>query len=202
VRAARPPLREAPPVLDASLPFLRRLSQLVAPSAVPALVADLGPTVRSLATLEPRLDDLFALVAPVTACVRDHALPVLNAKLDDGPLSSGQRVWEEFVHASGGLVSSSQNFDGNGFNTRFSFGLGQDVVATGTGEQQNLAFGQYSGSRPTKPTRRPPFDPSAPCEDQALPHLEAPAHQATTRTVARLSNPQLAELARTLLEGK
>jgi virulence factor Mce-like protein len=201
-KAARTPLRAAPPVLDASLPFLRRIAQLVAPTAVPALVADLGPTVRSLAALEPRLDDLFALVSPVTACVRDHALPVLNAKVDDGALSSHQSVWEEIVHTATGLTASSQNFDGNGFNTRFSFGLGPDVVATGSGEQQNLAFGQYSGSRPTKPNQRPPFNPKAPCEDQAQPNLAAPAHQATTRTVAHLSNAQLAELARALLEGK
>jgi virulence factor Mce-like protein len=201
VRTARRPLREAPPVLDASLPFLARVSQLVAPSAVPALVSDLGPTIRSLAQLEPRLDDLFGLVAPVTACVRTHALPVLNAKLDDGALSSGQRVWEEFLHSATGLVSSSQNFDGNGFDTRYSFGLGPDVVATGTGEQQNLAFGQYQGSRPTKPAQRPPFNPKAPCEDQVLPRLSAPAHQATGRTVAHLSEAQLAAVARELLGG-
>ena len=202
VDTARTPLRAAPPVLDASLPFLREVAALVAPNAVPALTADLGPTVRSLAELEPRLDDLFSLVSPVTACVRDHALPVLNAKLDDGKLSSGQRVWEEFLHAPTGLTASSQNFDGNGFSTRFSFGLGPDVVATGSGEQQNLAFGNYSGSRPTKPKERPPFNPNAPCEDQALPNLSAAAHQATTRTVAHLSSDQLAQLANALVGEK
>ena len=202
VRTARTPLREAPPVLDASLPFLRQVALLVAPSAIPALTADLGPTIRSLAQLEPRLVDLVSLVAPVTACVRDHALPVLNAKLDDGALSSNPRVGEEILHTSTGLASASQNFDGNGFTTRFSFGLGPDVVATGTGEQRNLAFGQYSGSRPTKPKERPPFKPEAPCEDQAQPNLAAPAHGATTRTVARLSRAQLAELGKALLEGR
>ena len=75
------------------------------------------------------------------------------------------------------------------------------VVASGSGEQQHLSFGQYSGSRPTKPKQRPPFNPKAPCEDQALPNLSAPAHQATTRTVAHLSQPQLAEIAKALLEG-
>jgi virulence factor Mce-like protein len=201
-KAARGPLEIAPPVLDASLPFLHRVAQLVAPGAVPALVNDLGPTVRSLAQLEPRLDDLFSLVAPVTSCVTTHVLPVLNAKLDDGALTSHQTVWEEFLHAATGLTSASQNFDGNGFTTRFSFGLGPDVVATGTGEQQNLAFGQYSGSRPTKPAKRPPFNPNAPCEDQALPNLSAPAHQSTARTVGHLNRAQLTELAEALLEGK
>ncbi len=202
VETARTPLRAAPPVLDASIPFLREVAALVAPDMVPALTADLGPTVRSLAEIEPKLDDLFSLVGPVTACVRDHALPVLNAKVDDGALTSGQRVWEEFIHAPTGLVASSQNFDANGFNTRYSFGIGPDVVATGTGEQQNLAFGQYSGSRPAKPAKRPPFNPTAPCEDQAVPNLSAPAHQATGRTVAHLDRAQLTEIAKALLEGK
>jgi phospholipid/cholesterol/gamma-HCH transport system substrate-binding protein len=195
-RAAQRPLRQSPPVLDDALPFLRRVAALMAPKAVPALVDDLGPTVRSLALLEPRLDELFGLVSPVTACVRTHALPVLRSKVDDGALSSGQTVLDEFLHAAGGLVSSSQNFDGNGFTTRFGFGLSQDVVASGSGEQQTFALGQYQGSRPTKPAQRPPFNPNAPCEDQPLPNLAAPAHNATTRTVGRLSPSQIRDLAR------
>src|SRR5204863_8114138 len=183
----------------ASLPFLRRLSDVVEPGALPALTADLRPAVRSLAALESPLDELFGLVSPVTACVRDHALPVLDSKLDDGALSSGQTVLDEFLHAASGLVSSSQNFDGNGFTTRFSFGTGQDLVATGTGEQQNLAFGQYTGSRPTKPAQRPPFRPGAACEDQALPNLAAAAHAATTRTVAHLSTSDLRLIAKAVL---
>jgi virulence factor Mce-like protein len=198
VRAAYRPLRQAPPVLDDAVPFLRRASALVAPGQLPALVADLRPTVRTLAALEPRLDELLGLVSPVVSCVRDNALPVLNSKLDDGQLSSGQTVIEEFLHSSSGLVSSSQNFEGNGFDTRDSFGTGQDVVAAGSGARQTLALGQYEGSRPTKPAQRPPFRPSARCEDQPLPNLAAPAHAATTRTVARLSGKQIADLAKVI----
>jgi hypothetical protein len=120
---------------------------------------------------------------------------VLQSKVDDGSLSSGQTVIDEFLHASTGLVSSSQNFDGNGFSTRFSFGTGQDLVASGSGEQQTFALGQYQGSRPTKPAQRPPFRPNAPCEDQQLPDLAAPAHAATTRTVGRLDGAQVRRLA-------
>ena len=49
---------------------------------------------------------------------------------------------------------------------------------------------------------RDPFNPKARCEDQPLPNLNAPAHQATTRTVAHLSSSQLAEVAKALLEGR
>src|SRR5204862_6349534 len=120
-RAVRPALRQSPATLDAAVPFLRRAGELVAPRALPALVADLRPTIRTLADLEPGLGDLFDLLAPVTACVRDHALPVLNARLDDGALSTGQKVIAEVLHSAAGLTSASQNFDGTGVNTRFSF---------------------------------------------------------------------------------
>ena len=198
-RTVRAPLREAPLVLDAALPFLRETAALVAPSRLPALVRDLRPTVRTLAQLEQQLDELFPLVATVAGCVRTNALPVLNSRLDDGELSSGQRVWEEYLHAANGLVSSSQNFDGNGFNTRFSFGLSQTVVATGAGEQQRVALGAYQGSRPRKPPTRPPFNPRAPCEDQALPDLSAPAHQSTARVVGHVSDEDASRLAELLL---
>ena len=202
VRAAYKPAREAPPVLDATIPFLQETAKLVAPSQLPALVDDLGPTVRSLADLEPKLDDLFSYVTPVTGCVRTHALPVLTSKLDDGKLSSGEPVWQEILDSATGLTSSSQNFDGNGFYTRFSFGLSQDVVAVGQGEQQRFALGQYQGSRPTKPKQRPPFNPRAPCEDQKLPDLSAPAHQATTRTVGKLSASQVQQVAELLFNAQ
>jgi hypothetical protein len=110
-------------------------------------------------------------------------------------------VWEEIVHSATGLTSASQNFDGNGFSTRFSFGLSQDVVATGQGEQQRFALGRYQGSRPTKPERRPPFNPRARCEDQQLPDLRAEAHQATGEVVARLSDKQIRTLASSLVGG-
>lgn len=177
-RALRPPLAQAPPVLDRTVPFLAELGRLVAPRALPALVADLRPTVRSLAALEPGLVSLFGLVAPVSACVRDHALPVLDSRLDDGALTSGQRVWEQILHTAAGLTSASQNFDGAGFSTRFSFGSGEDLVTlrgVSPAAQSLFALGAIDGSRPARPDRLPPFAPTVPCETQALPDLAAPA---------------------------
>lgn len=204
-RTIRPALRRAPAVLDDTVPFLRKAGALVAPRALPALVADLRPTIRNLADLEPGLDSLFELLSPVTACVRDHALPVLEARVDDGSLTSGQKVWEEVLHSATGLSSSSQNFDGNGFSTRFSFGSGQDVVSLGpaAGSQQQLfAFGAVSGSRPAPPAARPPFRPDVPCRGQALPDLHAATHTPTNqRVVGRLDAGTLAPLLRALMRG-
>jgi hypothetical protein len=205
-RAVRPALRQSPATLDAAVPFLRRAGELVAPRALPALIADLQPTIRSLADLEPGLNDLFDLLAPVTACVRDHALPVLNAHVDDGSLSSGQSVIQEVLHSASGLASASQNFDGTGFQTRYSFGSGQDVVSLGpqAGTQQQLfTFGAISGSRPAPPASRPPFRPDVPCETQALPDLRAAVHApANQRVVGRLTPSSIAPLLELMANGK
>ncbi len=204
-RALRAPLVKAAPVLDAAVPLLHRVGQLVAPRALPALLADLRPTIRALVSLEPKLNDLLSLVAPVTACLRDHALPVLNGKLDDGSLSSNQPVWEELLHGSAGLASATQNFDGNGYNTRFSFGTGQDVVSLGgtAGSQQSLlAFGAISGSRPKPPAQPPPFHPEVPCETQQVPNLAAPSQAPVgQRVVAHVDAPIVQALARAVTEG-
>ena len=204
-RAVRPALRQSPATLDAAVPFLRRAGRLVAPRALPALVADLQPTIRALADLEPGLNDLFELLAPVTACVRDHALPVLNARLDDGSLSTGQKVIDEVLHSAAGLTSASQNFDGTGFYTRYSFGTGQDVVSLGpaAGTQQQLfTLGAISGSRPAPPASRPPFRPDVPCETQPQPDLHAAVHApANQRVVGRLTPSALAPLLKLMAKG-
>lgn len=203
-RAAAPALAQAPPVLDDAMPFLREVARLVAPNALPALTADLRPTVRALADLEPDLAGLLRLVGPVTACVRDKALPVLEATVPDGSLSSGQPVWEQVLKATAGLTSATQNFDGTGYYTRYSFGSGEDIVSLGDATapaQQLFAMGAIDGSRPPKPDRLPPFRPGEPCEAQPLADLRvatrAPVAQ---RRVAALSPSTLRALGR-LLEG-
>jgi hypothetical protein len=172
---------------------------------LPALVADLRPTVKTLAQLEPQLDQLLPLVTDVSSCVTTHALPVLNAKLDDGALSSGQPVWEEILHAAAGLTSASQNFDGNGFSTRYSFGSGQDFVSLGdasAGAQQLFAFGAIQGSRPARPSAVAPFRPDVPCATQALPDLHAKTSAPVgQKVVGKVGASQLEALGKLLGGG-
>ena len=178
-RGVRPLLRRAPRTLDLARPLLRELRGLLRRRELPALVTALRPPLRTLAALAPDLSALLRQVTPVTDCVRDQALPVLTAKLDDGHLSTGQPAWLELLHGMVGLASASQNFDGNGTAVRYMAGFGEQLVSTGqlpgTGELRGLTPVPVEGARPARPASKPPFRPDVPCRDQAPVKLDAPA---------------------------
>ena len=202
----RPVLRAAPPTLDRALPVLRQLSRLLSARELPAVVSALRPTVRTLAALQPRLIAVFDLVRPVTECVRRNALPVLEAKIDDDHLSTGQPVWLELVHGMTGLASASQDFDGNGTAVRYHGGYGDQLFSTGRIPQVGQLFGLTEepliGSRPPFPgsQRQPPFRPDVPCETQRVVDLRTTSVPAPVGGPGRLAGPSAAERRRLLAE--
>ena len=178
VGSARPALREAPATLRPALPLLRELGGLVQPGELPALEAELDPALRSLAALEPKLDELFGLVTPVTECVRRNALPTLTQPVDDGDLSTGAPLYRELLYVQPGLSSASQNFDGNGPAVRYHAGLGDNTVTLGKLPGTNEPLVGFTsepilGSRPKVPGEKPPFRPDVPCITQEPPNMKA-----------------------------
>jgi phospholipid/cholesterol/gamma-HCH transport system substrate-binding protein len=171
----RPSLRLSPPVLRQAGRVLDQLAALVRAQEAPRLLANLKPGLLRLPTLERRLQELFPLVTPVTDCVRDNAVPVLNAKLDDGPHSTNRPVWQELGPALVGLLSSSQDFDGNGVNVRY-MGSGGDASVTLQGGQlvgrTDLPFVGVS-PRWLGPGLHSPFRPDQECRDQAPVNLQS-----------------------------
>lgn len=175
--ALRPGLRVAPPVLDHAVPFLHALDALTASRRLPALVAQLQPTVDNVNRLEGRLPPLLDVVRPVSRCVSARVTPVLEATVPDGALTAkGRMVWQELFSLGTGLLSSQQNFGGDGYATRYSFGLGADGVATKLPGPSNLVqIGSDAtlGSRPAFHNRQPAFAPAAPCLQQPVTSLVA-----------------------------
>jgi len=174
----RPGVRAAPETLDLALPVLDQTRALIEPGELPALLDQLDPALRSLAGLEPDLEELFGDLTPVTECVRVNALPTLMKEVDDGELSTGEPVYRELLYGLVGLSSASQNFDGNGPAVRYHAGFGDNVVTTGRlpslGESLvGLTSEPIIGSRPRWTGVRPPFRPDVPCISQALPDLAA-----------------------------
>ena len=187
----RPALREAPATLDLAIPLVTQLAGLVGEKELPGVVGDLQPAVRRLVTLQPRLVALLDRVTPVTDCVRDTALPVLRAKLDDGHLSTGRAVWQELMAGMVGLASASQDFDGTGHVVRYHGGYGDQLFSTGQVPQAGQLFGlspePLLGSRPPHPGpgKQPPFKPSVPCKGQTLPNLKTGSTPPPVRAARR-----------------
>jgi virulence factor Mce-like protein len=178
IAALRPSLRVAPPILDDAARTLVQLRGLTSPGELPALVPLLDPTIRALPSLNHRLQGLFTLVRPVMNCLRTHGVPVLSAEVPDGELSTGHAVWQELTQAGVGVVGFAQNYDGNGFNSRYLNGEGEQSFATGAvpglGQLLGTVSEPISGSRPTylgPGGQVPPLRPDAPCAAQALPDL-------------------------------
>ena len=159
--ALRPTLRVAPPVLRHAAQTLDQLGGLVSQPELGATIAALQPTLARAPALERRLDALLPLVTPVTDCVRDRVLPVLNGVAPDGPLSTGRPVWQDLAHALVGLAGAGQSFDANGFNVRY---LVSPPPAAGASEAGG-AGGGTTGARPQYlgPGVTPPFRPDVPC---------------------------------------
>ena len=176
---AKPLVRRLPGTLDLTRPLLRELNRILAPGELPATARALRPPLRTLAALQPELEELLGLVTPVTDCVRDQALPALTAKLEDGRLSTGQPVWLELLHGMVGLGSASQNFDGNGPAVRYLAGFGEQLFSSGrvpgVGRLQALTPVPVEGARPIRPPVKPPFRPDAECRRQQPVDLAAPA---------------------------
>ncbi len=186
-RDLRPGLRIAPPVLRGAVGLVDQLELATRPAELPRLVSRLDAPIRTLPQLSQRLTTLFPLVDPVTDCVRDRALPVLNAKLDDGRLSTGREVWKELASGTVGLNSAAQNFDANGGVVRYLFALGEGSLnlglIPGLGNIFAAADEPIAGVRPQWPGKaaKPPFRPDAPCREQAAPNLDADSAPSVAR---------------------
>jgi phospholipid/cholesterol/gamma-HCH transport system substrate-binding protein len=181
--ALQPALRIAPHILDDATPLLDAAGRLLAPSVAPVLLRELTPALTSLDRLERTLPSLLNQVTPVGQCVQSKVVPVLDQPVDDGKLSTGQPVWQELVRYPVGLTSSGQNFGGNGYGVRYSFGLSEQLLGTTLGTPDNLiSIGSTPlvGARPAYvPGQQPPMEPNVDCRTQPLTSLAATSIPAT-----------------------
>jgi virulence factor Mce-like protein len=199
-RDLRPALPLAPQVLSDSAKLLVQLRLASRPQEIPRLLANLKPALRTLPQLESRLVTLLGLVTPVTDCLRDNALPVLNATVPDGSLTAPYPVYLELAHGFTGLASSAGNFDGNGPWAQLSFDIGapngQIVTVPGIPEFGTLVGATANpilGSNPQYLGRgvEPPKRPDQECRKQAPVDLKqrntifSAAARAATRTISR-----------------
>jgi virulence factor Mce-like protein len=189
-RALEPGLEAAPAAIADLRPFVRQAGALAQDSVLPSLTRRLQPALAGVAALQPSVTRLLRDVTPVARCVSRNVVPTLNAKLDDGKLSTGQPAYREILHFGVGLANAAQSFDGNGHTIRYGAGFGENSLATAFpsafGDLLSLGSSKVAGARPRYTQNgEPPFEPTAPCTSQALPDLTADSAPVPTPTRTR-----------------
>ncbi|MGH2892151.1 MAG: hypothetical protein ACRDPM_02620, partial [Solirubrobacteraceae bacterium] len=172
-RALVPGVKSTGPMVDASLPFVTQLNDLVQPSELRGLTADLRPTVPALAKLTKDTIPLMKNeVRPASSCVANVIYPwsQLTVPDDNFNASNGfppRKVYVEAVDYLPGLAGESRDFDANGPYLRI-LGTG----GTFTYSLQPGLFGQaltkLDAVQPQVPPggKRPPYQETVPCESQ------------------------------------
>jgi hypothetical protein len=161
-------------MVDASLPFISQLRQLVQPSELGGLTNDLSVTVPALAQLTVEtIPFMKNQIRPASSCVANVVYPWTQLTLNDPHFNGSNgfpphKVYVEAVDFLPGLAGESRTFDANGPYIRILGALGQTGV---TSVQSGLVGGTLSplvGFEPQVPPggRPPALKPNVPCETQ------------------------------------
>src|ERR1700722_11314616 len=158
-------------MVDASLPFVTQLNDLVQPSELRGLTADLRPTVPALAKLTKNTIPLMAdQVRPAASCVANVIYPWSQLTVPDSNFNSSngfpaRKVYVEAVDYLPGLAGESRDFDANGPYIR--------ILGTGGAFTYSLQPGRFgqaltnlAAAQPEVPPggKRPPYQENVPCE--------------------------------------
>jgi phospholipid/cholesterol/gamma-HCH transport system substrate-binding protein len=173
-----PGVRETPATIDAGFPWIRQTSALLSPAELQGLVDDLRPAVDDFARFTDAELDLLPQLDLFNRCQLRVVLPTQEQRIEDGPLSTGLRNYEEFFQVLVSLTGESQNYDGNGSYARVQSGGGGYPVQTPVVGQSPPSALHGTASAPplgTRPARgpRPPYRPDAPCYKQTAPDLSS-----------------------------
>jgi virulence factor Mce-like protein len=173
-RGVRPALPAAPASLRRTAAAVAELGTLVAPAVRGRTIRALTTTFRDLPELVQRLASTFPTAKPLADCLRTRVIPVLSQTVPDGEHTSGRPAWQDFAHSVVGLTSATQNFDGNGYSTRYLFGGNGNLLSGTQGAARLVGQAASLRSRPAPPKETPPLRGDLPCTSQPVPTLEAP----------------------------
>jgi phospholipid/cholesterol/gamma-HCH transport system substrate-binding protein len=175
--AILPGIQQLGPTIDAALPWLSQLTALVSPSELGTLVHELVPAVKSTSKSIPVIRSLLSAASELSRCVTGVLLPASNEVIQDGPATTGLKVYQELFQSAVGIAGAGQNFDGNGRYVRASAGGGSQLVQTaalpGVGPLFGNAVLAPLGTRPAFDDKPPPLDSSRACYEDPVPNLNA-----------------------------
>jgi hypothetical protein len=145
-----------------------------------------------------------------SSCEANVLIPWAKAPIPhpNFPDLDNQPFYKQIARALVGLTGESRISDANGPIARIITGSGATTLTdTGPGGQALFAQAPFPlrGTRPAKPSRRPPFRPGVPCETQEPPNLDAALGDAggtvTPHPVATAANRRREARSRRSLEA-
>ena len=182
-REILPGVRSAPATLDAATPLLAQLRGLAQPDELRGLVADLRPTVPTLARLTRKTLPFMEQTRALSSCFNNVIIPWSLDEVDGGALYNQDHgpngnVFEETAYGLAGISGESRSGDANGQYIRVIGGGGSNTVQlTDESTGANLAgvtpFLIDGSMPPVDSDVKPPFKPEVPCENQDPPDLRA-----------------------------
>jgi len=173
VKDFRPGVRSTGPAIDASLPFIRQLRDLVQPAELRGLARDLRLTVPSLARLNESQVPFNRQARQLASCQNEVTLPWSVDTIQDKDFPATGPVFQEATKPLPGLAGESRTGDANGQWFRVSLAAPNVATPNGTGGF-TLTSGPMLGANPPK-GKRPPLRPDVPCETQVKPDLRTDA---------------------------
>jgi phospholipid/cholesterol/gamma-HCH transport system substrate-binding protein len=187
-----PAVRSSRPAIRASLPFLVQLRGLVRPQELQGVSRDLRRATPALAKVSARSVPVLAQSRLLASCTTNVLVPHGDQTVPDPNFPASGPVHQEFAKIMPALAGESRMFDANGQWFRVlgsggseTFDLGNNVV--GTTDQPIL------GVNPPPQRRRPPLEPSVPCETQEIPNLETRQGAAPRRAQSDPNSPAAQE---------
>jgi phospholipid/cholesterol/gamma-HCH transport system substrate-binding protein len=174
-KALLPGVKSTGPTIDVTLPFISQLRQLVQPSELRGLTADLSVTVPALAQLTIKSIPFFRdQVRPASSCVANVIYPWSQLTVHDNHFNDKNgfpphKVYVEAVDFLPGLAGESRVFDANGPYIRILGALGNTATQSLSDGLIGGALQPITGEEPSVPPsgKRPPLQPNVPCETQA-----------------------------------
>jgi len=173
IAAMRPAVRSSRPALDAALPFLTQARLLVSQPELRGLVADLVPTVASLAELNEGGVPFQQQVRAFSSCQNHVVLPWMSSTIPDPNHPASGPVYQEGVKWLPGIAGESRSFDANGQYVKTYAAAANYAYALGDGRNFFTGIPLQGVNPPRKPDGSPPLRPDVPCETQEPPDLRS-----------------------------
>jgi hypothetical protein len=153
------------------MPFIKQARGLVSKPELRGLVADLVPTVPSLAALNDVTVPLLQQVRAASSCQNDVILPWTKLRIQDPNFPAKHDVAGEAPQPLVGLSGEGRSMSPNGYWFRVMLTTGNFVYDMGHGLLATTAL-PLLGTNPAKAQGRPPLRADVPCETQPVPNLK------------------------------